>query len=318
MKRFGTLKTTILNILLILMFGWVLHQGCVKDRVSTEPAFEEDPVEQTISVPVTLVPQFRLPSILMESSGIIMTSPGKLWSHNDSGNENKLYCFDLSGSLIRTITVSNSSNVDWEDLAIDNQKRIYISDAGNNENRRTDLVIYRIPDPESFHTSTVTAELIRFKYEDQSSYPPPASSRNFDMEAVVWHNDSLFLFTKDRTSPLAGFTKMYKLPATPGTHVARAAGSFYLGTTNATARVTAADIHTASGKLALLVQNRLIVFTNYQGSRFFYGKVINYPFTQLPGQAEALFFVSDSRLYITEEGSAGKAGYLYEVILPEN
>jgi hypothetical protein len=312
MRGYRKIKLVAINILVAFLFGWVLHQGCVKDRVASNPGTDE----QHLTVPVTLVPLFRLPSILAESSGIIMTAPGKIWSHNDSGNENSLYCFDLTGSLLRTVTVTNASNIDWEDLALDNQKRIYISDAGNNENNRRNLVIYRIPDPESFPGSTVQAEMINFSYEDQTAFPPPASERNFDMEAVIWHNDSLFLFTKDRTSPLAGYTKMYKLPATPGTHIAKAAGSFFLGTSNSAARVTAADIDPVSRKLALLVQQRVIVFSNYQGSNFFQGKVTDYPFTQLPGQVEALFFVAAGKLYISEEGSVANTGFLYEANLP--
>lgn len=292
---------------------WTLQQGCVRDRTTPDT----DPDDETNSFPVTPKPLFRLPSVLLESSGLAITAPGKIWSHNDSGNENQLYCFNLDGVLIRTITISNASNIDWEDLTVDPQKRIYIGDFGNNNNSRNNLVIYRIADPETFTESSVTAEIINFSYEDQTAFPPPASEMNYDMEAVIWHNDSLFMFTKDRTSPFAGYTKMYKMPATPGTHVAKAAGSFFLGTTIFSAWVTAADIHQPSGKLALLVPNRVIVFSNYSGSRFFQGEVRNYPFTSILGQIESLVFTSDSSLYISEEGVGSTPGLFYELKLPQ-
>lgn len=292
---------------------WTLQQGCVRDRTTPDT----DPDDETNSFPVTPRPLFRLPSVLLESSGLAITAPGKIWSHNDSGNENQLYCFNLDGVLIRTITISNASNIDWEDLTVDPQKRIYIGDFGNNNNSRNNLVIYRIADPETFTESSVTAEIINFSYEDQTAFPPPASEMNYDMEAVIWHNDSLFMFTKDRTSPFAGYTKMYKMPATPGTHVAKAAGSFFLGTTIFSAWVTAADIHQPSGKLALLVPNRVIVFSNYSGSRFFQGEVRNYPFTSILGQIESLVFTSDSSLYISEEGVGSTPGLFYELKLPQ-
>jgi hypothetical protein len=266
-------------------------------------------------IPIMLNVAAQLPSVLYESSGIAQTAPGKIWSHNDAGHENNLYCLNTSGQLLRTITIANATNIDWEDLAVDDQKRIYIEDAGNNFNDRKDLAIYRIPDPESSAGDTIDAETIGFNFEDQTEFPPPAQNANFDVEAMVWHSDSLFLFTKDRSSPLTGFTKLYKLPAAPGTHTAKLMGSYYMGYTIASALVTAADIHLKSGTLALLVKERLVVFKNYPESRFFEGEIVEYPFISLPGQAEAIAFTSASTLLMTEEGTVTTPGNLYEIDL---
>lgn len=308
------MKKILVNILIATVFLWLLQQGCVRYKPESKPG--SNPPESPSAKPITRTPLVRLPSVLVESSGLAMTTPGKIWSHNDSGNENKLYGVDTNGSLLRTITISNATNVDWEELAMDAQKRIYVCDVGNNNNSRNNQTIYRIPDPETFVQNTITAEVIRFSFEDQNGFPPPASERNYDLEAVIWHNDSLFMFTKDRTSPFAGYTKMYKMPATPGTHVAKAAGSRYLGNNFSSAWVTSADIHPASGKLVLLVNNRLIIFSDYPGNRFFDGKTTEYPFTSLPGQVEAILFLSETKLYMTEEGTGNTAGFLYEINLP--
>ncbi len=308
------MKNWLINALIALLFLWLLQQGCVRYKPETKPG--TIPTENPVSKNVTQIPVVRLPAVLIESSGIAMTTPGKVWSHNDSGNENKLYCVGTDGLLLRTITISNANNVDWEELAMDNQKRLYICDVGNNNNNRTDQTIYRIPDPESFVQNTVTSEIIRFSFEDQTSFPPPPSEWNYDLEAVIWHDDSLFMFTKDRTTPFAGYTKMYKIPATQGTHIAKSAGSRYLGNNLSSAWVTSADIHPATGKLVLLVNNRLIVFSDYPGNRFLEGKVTEYSFTKLPGQVEAIIFQSESKLYMTEEGIGSTPGFLYEITLP--
>lgn len=296
-----------LSIYLIL-FGYLFFIGCVKDDKQTP-----DPVVTDL----TLNSLVRLPSVLKESSGIAITASGKIWSHNDSGNENKLYCFNMSGNLLRTITITNVTNNDWEDLAMDNQKRIYINDAGNNSNARTNLAIYRIPDPETFVDNTVNAEIINFSFEDQTAFPPPSNNRNFDIEAIVWHSDSIFMFTKDRSSPLTGFTKLYKIPAVPGTHDAKLSGSYFLGSSDISAKVTAADIHPGSGSLVLLVNQRLIIFRDFPGNRFFDGDKTDYAFITRPGQAEAIVFASKTLLYMTEEGAGSNTGYLYEINLPE-
>lgn len=294
--------------LLLISAYLILIFGCVKDNALEKPPQINDFFTK---------PLVRLPSDLYESSGLAITTAGKFWSHNDAGNENKLYCFNTSGDLLRTLTISNVTNNDWEDLAMDNQKRIYINDAGNNNNSRTNLAIYRIPDPEKFVQNTVNAEVISFSFEDQTAFPPPSNDRNFDVEAIIWHNDSIFMFTKDRSSPFTGYTKMYKIPAVPGNHIARLAGRLYLGNTVESARVTAADIHPETGKLVLLVNQRLIVISNYPGNRFFDGQITNYTFANPPGQAEAIVFASKTLLYMTEEGAGSTTGYLYEINLPD-
>ncbi len=299
-----------LTVILIMNFSiW----ACEKENPDVP---DDDPKEDTLNIQITPKIIGFVPYEVSESSGMVMTTPGKIWSHNDSGGKNELYCIDFSGHVLKTLVISNATNVDWEELAADNQKRVYIGDFGNNNNVRKDLVIYRIPDPETISGNTVEAEAIFFSFEDQLAFPPPASERNFDVEAMVWKSDSLFLFTKDRSSPLTGYTKMYKIPSTPGTHVAKYAGKYYMGNTTTAARVTSADLDPVSGDLALLVQERMIVFRNYPGNRFFDGKVTEYPFVPTPGQVEALFFSGAKTLYMTEEIASVENGNLYELTLP--
>jgi len=268
-------------------------------------------------IPIDLREVCRLPDVLIESSGLAIEGSNRIWSHEDSGNSNEIYCFDTSGTLLRTIEISNVDNIDWEDMAVDNEETWYINDAGNNNNNRTDLAIYKIPSPEEISGNTITAGIINFTFEDQTAFPPPSSSRNFDIEAMVWHADSLFLFTKDRSNPFTGITKMYVIPDSPGSHIARLADSYFIGNTTETGRITSADINHHTGELMLLTNAKLVSFSNYPGNRFFDGEVTEYEFTSTPGQNEAIGFISNSTLYMTEEGSNNDAGYLYEIILPQ-
>jgi hypothetical protein len=50
----------------------------------------------------------KIPPILKESSGIAVTNPNTIWSHNDANNTNQLFCFDTTGTLLRTLTVINA------------------------------------------------------------------------------------------------------------------------------------------------------------------------------------------------------------------
>lgn len=267
-----------------------------------------------VQIPVRVM--CALPSAIYESSGIIVTGENEFWTHEDSGNSNDLYCLDTTGQILRTLKISNASNVDWEDIARDSQGRIYVADAGNNNNNRTNLVIYRIPNPSGIPGNNVNAEAIRFVFEDQTQFPPPRTNRNFDVEALIWHNDSLFMFTKNRSTPFNGYSKMYVLPSEPGEYIAKLVDSVFVGPDANSGRVTASDIHPLTGELVLLTPTKMVSFSNYPVNRFFQGDRVDYIFTNPTGQNEGLAFVSANRLYMTEEGSGMGPGLLYEIVIP--
>src|SRR5215216_1562596 len=101
--------------------------------------------------------KYNLNTLLNESSGFIWWKK-QIWTHNDSGNEPSIFAMNATTSDIqRTVTITNSTNVDWEDIAQDD-KFIYIGDFGNNTNgNRTDLKIYKIAKPDVLSGNAVTA-----------------------------------------------------------------------------------------------------------------------------------------------------------------
>ncbi len=242
-----------------------------------------------------------VPGIANETSGLELNNPNRLYTHNDSGGEPVIYCFDSLGTLLGTITIVNATNVDWEDLAQDAYGYIYIGDFGNNTNTRTDLKIYKIKNPDSIVTDTVSAEIIYFSYEDQTEFPPPSDRMNFDMEAMVVFGDSIYLFSKNRTSPFDGYTKLYSLPKTPGTYIANLVDSFQTGElVSESGQITSADISPDGSKLVLISYTTMWLFQNFVGSNFFSGDVIKLDLSVL-SQTEAACFRSETELYLTDE-----------------
>jgi hypothetical protein len=155
-----------------------------------------------------------------------------------------LYFFDRQGVVQRRVFVSNVSNVDWEDLTISPDGRIFIGDFGNNDHKRKDLKIYALPSISSWQSDTIHADTIRFTYQNQSAFPPPSSERDYDCEAMVYCNDSLFIFSKNWTSPYTGYVKMYAMPASSGSYSLQVLDSVKLGTVKEFSWVTSADIVT--------------------------------------------------------------------------
>ena len=80
----------------------------------------------------------------------------------------------------------------------------YIGDFGNNYNARKDSFIYEIVHPEM--EGYEYTEKITFTYSNQKAFPTPLNQQNFDCEVMVWYADSIYLFTKNRTTPFDGWS----------------------------------------------------------------------------------------------------------------
>ncbi len=166
-----------------------------------------------------------LPESVRETSGIIFHG-GLLWTHNDSGNQAVLYGLDtLTGQVVRTVVIDGPPPVDWEDIAI-GDTHIYIGDIGNNAGNRTDLRILRIDLAGWENKDTVVPEVIAFSYPDQTDFSPGSQQTEFDAEALVYHNDSLHIWTKNWQSQTSRY---YTVPDLPGSHVAVLRDSFDTG-----------------------------------------------------------------------------------------
>lgn len=285
-KRSSTDNKRIL-ILALLGFGWAAHTSAQSPNLTTIGA---------------------LPSSLEETSGLEYNSPNSLWTHNDSGGEPKIYEIDTLGALQRTVVLRGATNVDWEDIAQDAQGRFYIGDIGNNDNNRTNLRIYRIPNPSTLASDTADVEVIRYTYEDQAAFPPADSLKQFDMEAMFVWQDSIYLFSKNRTNPHDGICKYYSLPADTGTHIARLRGSFNLGSgSQQETWITAADISPDGEHVVLLSGRYFWVFSCFPGTQFLQGAQARITHSNLT-QKEGIVVAPSGRAYVTDERFAGVIG----------
>lgn len=258
----------------------------------------------------------KLPAHINEASGVAIISGGKLWTHNDDGVP-VLFCVDSTGSLIQSVHI-NSINKGWEELALDKQNNLYIGAFGNNNNDRKDLRILKIPNPELTKEQVVQPELINFSFEDQFSFPPSPASRNFDADAMIALDSSLYIFTKNRTVPFSGFTKIYRLPNHSGDYKATLIDSLYLG---APAMmdfwVTGAGISPDGSTLALLGHSCVWLISSFKANKFSTGKIIRIELGNYSHKA-GISFYSNRHLYIVDEKEFGiLGGKIYYLDLTE-
>ena len=270
---------------------------------------------QTVSLRVVC----SLPTEIKESSGLVVESPNVFWTHNDSGDKARLYQFDSTGVLRRTVVVKNANNVDWEDISLDTEKRnFYVGDFGNNGQSRRDLTIYKIPIPLSatslFPKDTVNAEKISFTYEDQPGFPPIDSLKYFDAEAMTATTDSIYIYTKDfEVVPYQGKTRIYRLPTQAGTYTARLVRVLETdGSWKYNGAITSAALG-SDGKMLLMTYQKLWAFTNYPNRQFWLGnkKEMTFGLTQF-AQREGVAIApwDNCTVYITSELAQGIGGNL--------
>lgn len=166
----------------------------------------------------------ELPKEVNETSGLFFHN-GRLWTHNDSGGKTILYAIDTTTfEIVQRITLAHAKNKDWEDVCTDGFS-VFVGDFGNNKGNRKNLRIYTFPlssIPEE-GDATITVDTIRFSFGDQMDFNHNVHAHDFDCEAMFATDSCLYLFSKGWAT---GTTRLYRLPKTPGTHLAEVVNGF--------------------------------------------------------------------------------------------
>lgn len=145
-----------------------------------------------------------LPEVVRESSGAAFSRryPGIVWTHNDSGDESRLYALTAAGELAGSVRVTGARNRDWEDLALapcGDTDCLWIADTGDNGKKRGHVDLVRVPEPAPGDEATRPAQVFRLRYPDGPH----------DAEALfALSSGELFLLTKGDDGPIA----LYRVP----------------------------------------------------------------------------------------------------------
>jgi hypothetical protein len=267
-----------------------------------------------------------------ESSGIVASRQFEdvYWTHNDSGDEARIFAIRADGSLVKPdwdddyegLILNDAVNIDWEDIALDNQGNLIIGACGNNGNARRDLAIYILPEPNPIAVNRARAlKRITIAWPDQKDYPPAKEFRNFDCEAVFFAHGAVHFISKHRSDTSC---KLYRLnsptssddiekqPWYFGFHEDRVYQPELLFEFNINENqpewagmVTAADCSVDENRLAILNYNSIWIFESADPSNesresdWFGGRVLWLPIDL--NQCEAVCFDGSDNLLISNE-----------------
>lgn len=236
-----------------------------------------------------------------ECSGMVKSRQhsNAYWIHNDSGDQARIFAVNQQGEPIkpanmpeyRGIQIAGARNIDWEDITVDDSGTLIIGDTGNNDNRRQDLAIYLLAEPNPAESHVALAKKIHFYYPDQHEFPP--EKRNFDAEAIFWANGKIYLLTKHRSD---NNTKLYRFDSLLDSAINPLT---LLDSFNIQGQVTAADASPDGRKLAVLTYHAIWMFESVSGDDYFHGNVHWLPIQA--GQCESICFFGDT-LMVSNEG----------------
>jgi hypothetical protein len=258
----------------------------------------------------SLVEKFELPEAVKETSGLMFFN-NRVITHNDSGDGPNLYEIDtVTGTITRTVTISNATNVDWEDIDQDDTF-MYVADIGNNSGNRQDLKIYKILKSDYVSSTSITAEVISFSYEDQTDFTSQPNNTNFDAEAIAIYQDNIVIFTKNW---IDFQTNVYVIPKTVGTHSAQKVSNY-----DSQGLITGASINgehflltgydsSAFPFLVFLNENRPPGLDFFGGGNEIRIPLVGDVFLEQGSQIEGVCHLTFDRWYISREFSSTTAG----------
>ena len=259
-------------------------------------------------------PQLKalLPTEVSETSGLFFHN-GRLWTHNDSGGKPILYALDTTTfEVVQRITLAQVKNKDWEEVCTDGES-VFVGDFGNNKGSRKNLRIFTFPLfalPAEGDT-IIQVDSILFRFADQTNFEKRKHEHDYDCEAMFATDSCLYLLSKGWAT---GTTRLYRLPKTPGKHVAEVVNSF-----DSQGLITGADYDRESRTLVVVgyVKNiwrpfMYIIFDFDEHGE----KLSNHRFemSQLAGaQTEGICFFDNGLCYVSAETSPTMSSRVFVV-----
>lgn len=173
-------------------------------------------VDAAVTCPVCTYPGAPVSGGNVAASGLVEISglaasrvhANVLYAHNDSGDVARIFQLGTDGSAKNVISVTGATAVDWEDIAVGTCPTgscVFVGDIGDNGKNRSDLKLYRMPEP-SLTATTVAADAYPLSYPDGAH----------DAETLMVDSaGAVFVLTKETIGQVQLFA--FGVPGVPGT-----------------------------------------------------------------------------------------------------
>jgi hypothetical protein len=206
---------------------------------------------------------------MAELSGLAASriTPGVLWSHNDTGDQARVFALNDQGALLAEVLALDVTPDDWEDIAVGPCQAgqcVFIGDIGDNSFSRLEYAVYRIVEP------VVDPAKLGVKNQmtaDKLTYVYPGG-KHYNAETLLIHPSTGDLYVVTKWGPGTA-SSVFRLPqpylaATTTTAVFVAT----LDPVTATSPMTGGSIHPCGNRLLLRTYTGLFLFSKPLGGTF--------------------------------------------------
>lgn len=149
-----------------------------------------------------------------ELSGIAASrrNPDVLWTHNDSGDTERIFAISATAAHLGTYIVSGNKQIDWEDIAVgpgpeSGLTYVYIGSIGGNSGRHI-IYAYRAPEPLVSSTQSPVSVTFPSVVKLRMQYP---NDERYNAETLMVDplTRDIYVVTKSWT----GYAKVFRYPA---------------------------------------------------------------------------------------------------------
>lgn len=127
-----------------------------------------------------------------------------LWAHNDSGDSARIFALDTEGRLLGTYSLG-TSHTDYEDIAIGpgpltNVSYLYVGDIGDNDENRSNIRVYQIPEPAVYARQFTNPATFNLKGVRTITLDYPDAAHNAEALFIDPITGDLCIITKESTA----------------------------------------------------------------------------------------------------------------------
>lgn len=192
---------------------------------------------------------------IKEASGIVASyqNKGLLWTHNDSGDKNRIFSIDANGKGTREFYLEGATNRDWEAIAMATFPEgsfIYVGEIGDNNAEYAESAIYRVPEPT---ITSATPQSNTLKNVKKITYKYPDGAKDAECFLIDQVSKDIFIISKRENSK-----RLYKL-SYPQSYTQTTTAEFVQELTFSTG--TATPLFITDGNVS--VDNQEIIIKNY-------------------------------------------------------
>lgn len=254
-----------------------------------------------------------------EASGLAASRKNSdvLWTHNDSGDLNRIYGLNTNGKHLGVYTINGVNARDWEDIAVGpgpaaGENYIYIADIGDNNAQYDTKYIYRVLEPNvSSNQSPVNITLTNV---ETISFQYPGGNRDAEIIMIDPLNKDIYIVSKREE-----FVGVYRLAypqSTTDLITAELKTTLDLtgGESGALGRTVGGDISYTGLEILIKTRVKIYYWPRNASENLWEAFAVNpviLPYIEEP-QGEAVAWAPDALGYYTvSEENGGVSAHLY-------